>query len=247
MNGAISDNESFLNDFLKLLEKLDLGGLICGIAVPSVYLFQFSSRLVDNPFLLGSQDVSAMEGYGPFTGEISAKMLAEFDCSFSIIGHSERREKFLESNEVIAKKATQLLKYGITPVVCVGENSVLRKSGEADSFVAGQINELSSFLSKELLVKCQFAYEPIWAIGTGKIALTSDVREMHNTIRRSLVKNIGEDSGLQIPILYGGSVNADNVLGIMSEECVDGVLVGGASIRMDSFGDLLDKAVNRLH
>ena len=247
MNGAISDNEAFLNDLLKLLERLDLGGVICGIAVPSIYLFQFSSRLVDNPFLLGSQDVSAREDNGPFTGEISAKMLTEFDCSFSIVGHSERRENFLESNEDIAKKATQLLQYGITPVVCVGENSVLRKNGDAVAFVAGQIDELSSFLSKELLGKCKFAYEPIWAIGTGKTALTSDVREMHTTIRRSLIKNIGEDSGLQIPILYGGSVNADNVLEIMSEECVDGVLVGGASVRMDSFGDLLEKAVNRLH
>ena len=247
MNGAISDNESFLNDLLKLLERLDTGGLVCGIAVPSLYLFQFSSRLLDNSFLLGAQDVSAREDNGPFTGEVSAKMLAEFDCSFSIVGHSERRENFLESNEDIAKKATQLLKHGITPVVCVGENLVLRKNGDADAFVAGQIDELSSFLSKELLVKCKFAYEPIWAIGTGTTALTSDVREMHNLIRPSLIKNIGDEYGLRIPILYGGSINADNVLGIMSEECVDGVLIGGASIRMDSFGDLLEKAVNRLH
>ena len=239
MNGAISDNETFLNNLLKLLERLNLGGLVFGIAVPSVYLFQFSSQLVDNPFLLGAQDVSARADNGPFTGEISAKMLAEFDCSFSIVGHSERRENFSESNEVIAKKVTQLLKYGINPIVCVGENSALRKSGDADAFVAGQIDELSSFLSKELLGKCKFAYEPIWAIGTGKTARPTEAAEMHDFMRTKLESIFNLEVADSTSLLYGGSCSPQNAKDLFACSNIDGGLIGGASLKAESFGEII--------
>ena len=246
MHGSVQSNEVFLEKLLSTLEDLNLSELSCGIAIPAIYLFQFSSRLDNAPFYLGAQNVGQWEKFGAYTGETSAKMLAEFDCTFSIVGHSERRKYFEETNEVIAKKASNLLESGIVPLVCVGEGNLERENGSAVHFVKNQIEEIVSFLGAESIKKCNFAYEPIWAIGTGRVAKESDIKEMHGAIRTLLVELIGKASARNISLLYGGSVSSENVLSIVDQENVDGVLVGGASVTMETFGKLLKNlAVSR--
>ena len=125
MHGSVQSNEIFLEKLLSTLEDLNSSCLFCGIAMPAVYLFQFSSRLDNAPFCIGAQNVAQWAGSGAFTGEINAEMLAEFDCKFSIVGHSERRKYFGETNEIVARKASSLLESGISPLICVGEGQQL--------------------------------------------------------------------------------------------------------------------------
>ena len=245
MHGLLQSNEIFLEKLLSTLEDLKPADFFCGVAMPAVYLFQFSSRLDNAPFCIGAQNVAQWAESGAFTGEINAKMLAEFDCKFSIVGHSERRKYFGETDDVVARKASSLLECGIAPLICVGEGQQERKDGLAVPFVKNQINEIASFLGSERIKNCNFAYEPIWAIGTGKVAKESDIVEMHGAIRALLVKIVGEAPAQNISILYGGSVNAENVLSIADHENVDGVLVGGASVSMETFGKLLEKIAGR--
>ena len=247
MHGSVQSNEIFLENLLSTLEDLNTSNFFCGIAMPAIYLFQFSSRLDSAPFCIGAQNVAQWENPGAFTGEINAKMLAEFDCKFSIVGHSERRKYFGETEEIVAKKASNLLESGIIPLVCVGEGQQERENGSAVPFVKNQIEELASFLGSERITKCNFAYEPIWAIGTGKVAKESDIGEMHGAIRTFLRGITSEDSAQDISLLYGGSVNSENVLSIVNQENVDGILVGGASVSMETFGTLLKNLATRRH
>ena len=240
MHGSVQNNEIFLEKLLSKLEDLGPADFFCGIAMPAIYLFQFSSRLDNAPFHIGAQNVAQWEGPGAFTGEINARMLAEFDCKFSIVGHSERRKYFGETNEIVAKKASNLLESGIAPLVCVGEGQQERENGVALEFVQDQLEQIYSQLGVERLKNCNFAYEPIWAIGTGKSASEEDIREMHAVLRGFLENCLGEDLAQEISLLYGGSVNADNVVSIVQQENVDGVLVGGASVSMETFGKLLE-------
>ena len=245
MHGSLQSNEIFLEKLLSTLEDLNSASFLCGIAMPAVYLFQFSSRLDNAPFCIGAQNVSQWEEPGAFTGEINARMLAEFDCKFSIVGHSERRKCFGETNEIVARKASSLLESGIAPLICVGEGQQEREDGLAVQFVKNQIDEIASRLGSEQIQNCNFAYEPIWAIGTGKVARESDIAEMHGAVRALLVKIVGAASAKKISLLYGGSVNEKNVLSIADQENVDGILVGGASVSMETFGKLLEKLAGR--
>ena len=245
MYGSIQSNEIFLEKLLSTLEDLNTSDFICGIAMPAIYLFQFSSRLDNAHFCIGAQNVAQWEESGAFTGEINAKMVAEFDCKFSIVGHSERRKYFGETDEIVARKASNLLKNGIIPLVCVGEGQQERENGSAVQFVKNQIKEIASFLGPERIQKCNFAYEPVWAIGTGKVARESDIREMHGAIRTFLEGSVSKSSAQEISLLYGGSVNSENVLSIIGQENVDGILVGGASVSMETFGKLLEKLPGR--
>ncbi len=239
MHGSVQSNEIFLEKLLSTLEDLNSAHFFCGIAMPAIYLFQFSSRLDNAPFCIGAQNVAQWAGSGAFTGEINAEMLAEFDCKFSIVGHSERRKYFGETNEIVAKKASHLLESGIVPLVCVGEGQLERDDGSAVHFVKNQLEEIVSFLGLEQIKKCNFAYEPIWAIGTGKVARESDIAEMHGAVRTLLVELLGDAPAQNVSLLYGGSVNSENVLSIVDQDNVDGILVGGASVSMETFGKLL--------
>ena len=245
MYGSVQSNEIFLEELLSTLEDLSSAEFFCGIALPSIYLFQFSSRLDNAPFCIGAQNVAQWEESGAYTGEINAKMLAEFDCKFSIVGHSERRKYFGETNDVVARKAGNHLKNDITPLVCVGEGQKERENGSAVHFVKNQIEEIASMLGMERVRRCNFAYEPIWAIGTGNVAKGSDIGEMHGAIRTVLKQFTSESSAQEISLLYGGSVNFENVSSIVEQENVDGILVGGASVSMETFGKLLEKLAAR--
>jgi len=183
---------------------------------------------------LGAQNVY-WEKEGAFTGEISSHMLKNAGCVYCIVGHSERRQFFGETNDTVNKKAKALLNNGIMPIVCVGENLEERKAKKEFDVVKDHIVNSLKGLTKEEMLKTVIAYEPVWAIGTGLSATKEQAQEMHKYIR-GLIRGIyGDDVASAIRIQYGGSVKPENIKELISQEDVDGALVGGASLKADSF------------
>jgi triosephosphate isomerase (TIM) len=185
----------------------------------------------------GAQDVSTQDS-GAYTGEISAGMLAKLGCSYVAVGHSERREYHAESDEVVNAKATKALAAGITPIVCVGEGLEVRKEGRQVAHTLAQVDGSLAGLSAEQVAGLVVAYEPVWAIGTGEVATPDDAQEVCSAIRGRVAEVWGDEAGEKVRILYGGSVKASNVAGIMAKEDVDGCLVGGASLDYEEFGGI---------
>ena len=189
------------------------------------------------PIKYGAQDVSTQDG-GAYTGEISAGMLAKLGCSYVAVGHSERREHHDESDEVVNAKARKAVAAGITPIVCVGEGLEVRKEGRQVEHTLGQVDGSLAGLSAEQVAGLVIAYEPVWAIGTGEVATPDDAQEVCAAIRGRVAEQWGEAAGEAVRILYGGSVKAANVAGIMAKADVDGCLVGGASLDHEEFGGI---------
>ncbi len=183
----------------------------------------------------GAQDVSTHES-GAYTGEISAGMLAKLGCSYVVVGHSERREYHAESDELVNAKAKATLAADMTPIVCVGEGLEIRQSGEHVAYTLAQIDGSLAGLSAEQVGGLVVAYEPVWAIGTGEVATPEDAQEVCAAIRGRIAEVWGDAAGDSCRILYGGSVKAANIAGIMAKPDVDGALVGGASLQADEFG-----------
>jgi triosephosphate isomerase (TIM) len=183
----------------------------------------------------GAQDVSTHDS-GAYTGEISATMLAKLGCSYVVVGHSERRQHHGESDETVNAKARQAVSAGMTPIVCVGEGLDVRQAGEQVAHTLGQLDgSLAGFKPNEtgsLVV----AYEPVWAIGTGEVATPEDAQEVCAAIRLRIRETAGDDAADACRVLYGGSVKAANIAGIMAQADIDGALVGGASLQADEFG-----------
>lgn len=192
-------------------------------------------------FAIGAQDVHA-EAKGAHTGDISAAMLLDCGAELVIVGHSERREAHGESNADTAAKAQAALDAGLDVIVCCGESESVREAGDAISTVCDQI--VASLPSTVDPARMAIAYEPIWAIGTGKVAQPSDVAEMHAAIRARLAKEHGGDTAGQMRILYGGSVNGENATELFAIEDVDGALVGGASLTAEKFVPIINAAKN---
>jgi triosephosphate isomerase len=176
---------------------------------------------------------------GAYTGEVSAEMLRSIKVGYCLVGHSERREYFGESNQVLAEKVDICLLYGITPIFCCGEALQTREDNKQNTFVENQLRESLFHLSPEALQKIVIAYEPIWAIGTGKTASTEQAQEMHAFIRSVLKEQYGEALAEDISILYGGSVKANNALELFASKDVDGGLVGGASLVAAEFIEII--------
>ncbi|WP_151528730.1 MULTISPECIES: triose-phosphate isomerase [Corynebacterium] len=189
----------------------------------------------------GAQDVSQHDS-GAYTGEVSGSMLAKLGCSWVVVGHSERREYHHETDEIVAAKAKAALKNGISPIVCVGEQLEVRESGEHVSFVVEQTKASLAGLDKEELSKTVIAYEPVWAIGTGKVASPADAQEVCAAIRSAVAELAYEDIAAGMRILYGGSVKVDSIAEIVSQADVDGGLVGGASLDGEEFAKLAANA-----
>ncbi len=196
--------------------------------------------LVDGDQLLvkyGAQDVSTHDS-GAYTGEISAGMLAKLGCSYVVVGHSERRQHHRENDEVVNLKARQALSAGMTPIVCVGEGLEVRQAGQHVPHTVAQVDGSLAGLSAEQIAGLVVAYEPVWAIGTGEVATPNDAQEVCAAIRERIREVHGDAAADGVRVLYGGSVKAGNVAGIMDRNDVDGCLVGGASLQADEFGGI---------
>lgn len=185
----------------------------------------------------GAQDVSAQES-GAFTGEISGSMLAKLGCTFAVVGHSERRTLHSEDDATVLAKTKAALKHGLTPIVCIGEGLNIREAGEHVSYNVAQLRGSLEGLSAEDISKVVIAYEPVWAIGTGRVASASDAQEVCSAIREELKTLASAEVAAGVRVLYGGSVNAKNVGEIVGQPDVDGALVGGASLKADEFATL---------
>jgi triosephosphate isomerase len=183
----------------------------------------------------GAQDVS-MHANGPYTGEISASMLAKLGCTYVVVGHSERRQYHAETDEVVNAKAKRAVAVEMTPIVCVGEGLEVRREGRHVEHTLGQVDGSLAGLTAEQVADLVIAYEPVWAIGTGEVATPDDAQEVCAAIRGRVAESFSADAAASVRILYGGSVKAANVAGIMEKADVDGALVGGASLHADEFG-----------
>lgn len=193
----------------------------------------------------GAQDVSQHES-GAYTGEVSAHMLSRLGCTWVVVGHSERREYHHETDELVAAKAKAALEQGISPIVCVGEALKIREKGEHVSFVTEQTRASLAGLSAEELSRTVIAYEPVWAIGTGKVASAEDAQEVCHAIRGVIAEIANAEIAENIRILYGGSVKAETVADIVGQADVDGGLVGGASLDGEAFAKLAANAAGPL-
>jgi len=227
-----------LVDELKDLVK-GVQGVEIVVAPPFTALYPVAQRLKGSNIMLSAQDCF-WEDEGAYTGEISPPMLADVGCAYCIVGHSERRHIFGEGNDAVAKKARALLAHGISPIVCVGETLEERERGDAVEVVGSQLQGSLEGLSPEDMTRVVVAYEPVWAIGTGKTATPQQAQEMHAFIRGWLRKRFGEDIASSIYILYGGSVKPENIRGLMAMEDIDGALVGGASLKASSFAQIIE-------
>jgi triosephosphate isomerase len=177
---------------------------------------------------------------GAYTGEVSAPMLAAIGCRWVIIGHSERRQYFGETNESVLKKTVAALAAGLKPIVCVGEHLEDRESGATEAVLSEQCSEGISRLTNEQFSRVVVAYEPVWAIGTGKTATPEMAADAHRCVRGQLAAKYGRDAAAACRILYGGSVKPDNIKGLMAQPEVDGALVGGASLDPSSFASIIN-------
>jgi triosephosphate isomerase len=210
------------------------------VVVPPFTDIRSVQTLVDGDRLsirYGAQDVSTQDS-GAFTGEISASMLAKLGCSYVVVGHSERREHHAETDEVVNAKAHKALGADMTPIVCVGEGLEVRQAGEHVPFTMSQVVGSLAGFTPEQVAGLVVAYEPVWAIGTGEVATPADAQEVCQAIRSQIREAYGDAAADGVRVLYGGSVKASNVAGIMAETDVDGCLVGGASLQADEFGGI---------
>jgi len=213
-----------------------LDGVEVLVAPPFTALTRVKEALGRAPILLAGQNMH-WEAQGAFTGEVSAAMLADTGCTHVILGHSERRTLFGETDEVIDRKAAAAVKKRLTPIVCIGETLEEREKGLTFQIIERQLSlSLKSFREqKDLPLATLLAYEPVWAIGTGRTATPEQAQEVHQFIRQWLKAQFGERTAESIRILYGGSVKPDNVRDLMSKPDIDGALVGGASLKSESF------------
>ncbi len=191
--------------------------------------------------------VASQDGYwelkGAFTGEVAMAQIANAGAKYATVGHSERRQFFAETDETVARKAKAALAAGLVPIICIGETLAQRDAGQALAVVGSQLDGATASLSDDELVKSVIAYEPVWAIGTGRVATPEQAQEVHASIRAKLVARLGAARAQQVRILYGGSVKPDNVADLMKQKDIDGALVGGASLTVDSFAKIVKQGV----
>jgi triosephosphate isomerase len=232
MNKTIGETESFMNEFISLVQ--DAKDVDIVIAPPFTSLYIASSIIKNTNIQLSSQDVFCEEK-GAYTGEIAPVMLTDIGCKHVIIGHSERRQYFHETDEIINKKIKAARKHELGVIFCIGESLQERESGKTFDVLKTEIEEGLKDISPDGIV---VAYEPIWAIGTGRTATTEQAQEAHEYIRERLASLYGDKANV-IRILYGGSVTPDNIDALMACEDVDGALVGGASLKADSFARIV--------
>ncbi len=240
MNKTFSEVEDFLDDFVDELEGTDHAGVEVVICPPALYLELASDYAQDSTFFTGAQDVSAHES-GAYTGEISASMYSSMGITHCIIGHSERRKYHHEKDRLIHEKLQKLLAEEIVPIVCVGETLEEREAGITRNVILDQLKGVFDGISfNDPIV---IAYEPVWAIGTGKTASPEQAQEIHAIIRQWVKAHVSPAAAENVPILYGGSMKPENIAELISQPDIDGGLIGGASLDAKKFIAMVKTAV----
>ena len=236
MNMSYAELEPYFANITQIASTTDN---VVGVCLPSVYIDYAKYSLENSKVLYGAQNMYYADK-GAFTGEISAHMLNDFGCDLVIIGHSERRNIFHESDEEINLKVKKALDEGITPILCFGELKEERESGMAFSVVESQLIEDLKDLNEEEVARIIFAYEPVWAIGTGLSATPDQAEEMIAFAKRTIAENFGCKENI---VLYGGSLKASNAQEILSKQHIDGGLIGGACLKIDEFEEIINTKV----
>ena len=235
MNGSRAANSALLDAIVAGIgAAAPASSAVC---VPAPYLAQCQQALAGTPLAWGGQDVSA-HAAGAYTGEVAAAMLIDLGCTYVIVGHSERRAYHGESSELVAKKAVAALAAGLTPIVCVGETLAEREAGQTFTVVGEQLGAVLALLDRDSVNRIVLAYEPVWAIGTGKTATPAMAQEVHARLRAQLLEKGGE----QVQILYGGSMKPDNAAELMAQADIDGGLIGGAALKAADFLAIINAA-----
>ena len=227
MHGDTAFVSGYVRQLLQNYRLRDQASLV--IAAPFIYIPKLAELLQNSSITLAAQDISAYEK-GAYTGDISAAMLADFRCSYSIIGHSERRTFFAEQDAVIAAKIKQALLHGIKPILCVGETEQDFKANKSQAVVQQQLDAVCADMKIKHMAEMTIAYEPVWAIGTGLTATPQQAQEMHHFIRDRVATYADRAVADRVKILYGGSVHPDNASALIVQQDVDGFLVGKASL-----------------
>ncbi len=241
MNKNIGESIDLANSIKRSLYDIEEVEIV--VCPPFTSLSDVNEITMETNIKLGAQDCF-WQTEGAFTGEVSAGMLKSVGCEYCIIGHSERRQLFGETNETVNKKLKALLKENIKPIVCVGETLEERKSGRTFDVIKDHVVNSLAGISKEEMVRTVIAYEPVWAIGTGVNATKEQAEEAHKYIRALLGQMHGDEVAKSVRIQYGGSVKPENIKELISQEDVDGALVGGASLKADSFVQLVKNCIS---
>ena len=228
MNGNRTTNSVLLSG---IAAGLTPAGADCAVCAPAPYLAQCQTELSGTPVAWGAQDMSAQTG-GAYTGEVSAEMLRDFACRYVILGHSERRAYHLESDELVARKTVAALAAGLTPIVCVGETLAQREAGQTEEVVKRQLAAVVH-TNGHCISEIVLAYEPVWAIGTGKTASPEEAQHVHHVLRAQL--QAASQHADRVRILYGGSMNAGNAQALLAQPDIDGGLIGGAALQAAAF------------
>ena len=236
MNKTAQEAVELVNTLIAGMKEI--GNREVMIFPPLPYVRELIDICKNSPISVGIQNMY-YEKEGAFTGEVSPGMVKDCGCPVVLIGHSERRHVFGETNEDVNLKVKAAFEFNLDPVVCVGELLVDREKGSTNDVIKKQVEWAFKDINSEDIKKAIIAYEPVWAIGTGKVATPEIAEEVHDFIRSIIENMFGSDISGNLPILYGGSVKPDNITGLFSKENIDGVLVGGASLKADSFLDIL--------
>jgi len=231
MNGSISMVETLINGVVE--GSKSLSNVQMAVCPPFIYIPLVTSITKDSSVAVGSQNVST-QASGAYTGETSISMVKDFACEYSIIGHSERRTLYGDTDEVVAEKFKVVKEAGLKPMFCIGETLEERESNVTEDVLKRQIDAITKLNGKDAFTDCVIAYEPVWAIGTGKTATPEQAQETHAFIRNYLAQS-NANNAASVQILYGGSMNPTNAANLLSQEDIDGGLIGGASLKADDF------------
>lgn len=231
MNGSLDSIRSLVDGIKAGISSA--GNTKVAVCPPFVYLSTVAEMLEGSDISLGAQNVSEQDA-GAFTGEVSTSMLQDFSCEYVIVGHSERRSLYGESDQNVADKYAKTIDAGLTPILCVGELLEERESGQTEDVVARQLDAVINQSGVQALAKGVIAYEPVWAIGTGKVATPEQAQDVHAFIRNRIAAH-DQTVADNIQILYGGSMKPDNAAGLLANPDIDGGLIGGASLKAEDF------------
>ncbi len=244
MNKTYQEADEFAQEFAKkILEIKNTGVILCP---PYISLFNMNDKLQNTVAEVGAQNMYFEES-GAFTSEISADMIKSTQSQYVILGHSERRHIFGETNELIKKKTDVAIAKDLQPIVCIGETLEDRKADKTIDVIKKQFTAAFRGLSKSDMEKCLIAYEPVWAIGTGETATPAQASEVHTEVRKLIASMFDQETADKTTILYGGSVKPHNAKELIESENIDGFLVGGASLKVDSFTDIINTVENYLN